>query len=96
MRGFIVAPKTTRYRFYMACDDYCQLNMALNSADPTNMTNVIANGGWTEHRDYIRNRTGKTLVSDWISLTQGQSYAVEAKHIEGWGSDYMTVSVELE
>jgi hypothetical protein len=28
MRGWFVAPATTRYRFMTACDDYCALRMS--------------------------------------------------------------------
>jgi len=28
LRGYFVPPLTTRYRFYMACDDHCLLDFA--------------------------------------------------------------------
>ena len=36
-KGWFVAPATTNYRFYAACDDYCKLllgDTSMNSTDP--------------------------------------------------------------
>ena len=96
MKGFFVAPKTTRYRFYQSCDDKCIVNFALNSSQPDNMTEIMSNHGATGHRAYFRDYEGKTLISEWFNLTEGEKYAIEARHIEYNGGDHLTVSVEVE
>jgi hypothetical protein len=40
MRGYFVPPVTSRYRFYMSCNDRCQLEMDLNN-DMTNLTRIM-------------------------------------------------------
>jgi hypothetical protein len=74
LKGFFVAPKTSRYRFLMACDDICYFDMATNISDPTNMTRLLYIGSWTSYRSY-QSRNGVTLyVSEWQNLTEGQAY----------------------
>jgi hypothetical protein len=37
-KGWFIAPATTNYKFYMACDDYCKVNLGSISGvveDPT-------------------------------------------------------------
>lgn len=38
MRGWFVAPATTRYRFYVACDDWCRINLGDSPMDAENTT----------------------------------------------------------
>lgn len=38
LKGWFVAPETTKYRFHLACDDNCVLNMGLDQSDPLNTT----------------------------------------------------------
>lgn len=35
-KGWFVPPATTRYRFFMSCDDHCFLNMSLTAGSPEN------------------------------------------------------------
>jgi hypothetical protein len=96
MKGYFVAPKTTRYRFYLSCNEKCTLDMGLNASDPTNITRLIDVPHATYYRKYKSLITGQDFVTDWISLEQGQSYPIEAQHIEKWWTDHLTVSVEVE
>lgn len=59
MKGFFVAPKTASYRFYMSCDDYCRLNMALDSSQPDNMTQLLSMNGKRDYRSYYSPRGGE-------------------------------------
>lgn len=48
-KGWFIAPATTKYRFYMSCDDYCELNLGLESGvvkEPKKILNV------NRHTDY--------------------------------------------
>jgi len=56
LKSFLVAPKTARYRFYMSCDDYCRLNMGLDSSQPDNMTQLLALNGHRNYRSYYSPR----------------------------------------
>ena len=41
LTAFFVPPLTTRYRFYAACDDQCDLTMGLDPANPSNQTRLL-------------------------------------------------------
>jgi len=96
MRGFFVPPKTTRYRFYMACDDACRLNIALDASQPEVMTEILVNHAATGYRRYFKSHAHGTLISDWISMTEGVAHAIEGRHIDHTWGDHFTVSVEVE
>lgn len=42
IKGWFIAPETTKYRFHLACDDICELNMGLNTADPLTTTKIVS------------------------------------------------------
>lgn len=81
MRGFFVPPKTARYRFYMACDDACKLNLAVDASQPENFTEILANHGATGYRRYFSKHAHGTLISEWFSMTEGVAHAIEGRHI---------------
>lgn len=95
-RGWFVPPKTTNYRFWMACDDQCYLDMGLNTSDPLNVTRLTWIGGAISYRDYINRHHDRQLASDWLALEEGQMYYIEGSHAEGGWGDHFTVSVEIE
>jgi hypothetical protein len=70
--------------------------MGLNSTDPSNMTQLVYVDHASYYRSYQSHYNGKEWKSEWISLVEGQMYPIEARHIEYWGGDFMTVSVEVE
>jgi len=53
--GWFVPPETTRYRFYMSCDDHCQFKMGTGEGQPgtvpafDDMTNIL-------HQNYVLSR----------------------------------------
>jgi hypothetical protein len=57
-KGYFVAPKTTNYRFRMACDNNCKLHMGLNTSDPTTMTELLVISSATHNRKYYSNYDG--------------------------------------
>ena len=99
--GFFKPPATGDYRFYMSCDDPCELYM-----DKTNplssgvdfVTEKIANRNWwTTWRNYYDPPAAdhqNQFISDWISLTEGEHYKIFAQHTQGSGPAHITVSVE--
>ena len=73
MKGWFLPPASTYYRFYMSCDDYCQLDMALDSADPATITNLLSSNSHIDHRDYFYrvNVDRPDLESEWVYLEEG-------------------------
>jgi hypothetical protein len=51
-KGWFIAPATTNYKFYIACDDYCKVNLGNISGvveDPTEILLLKAN---TDNREW--------------------------------------------
>lgn len=93
LMGWFIAPATTSYRFYMTCDDRCRFDMGLNTSDPLNTTRVLERTWNTDRRRFFRQYYD--AKSDWINLTAGEKYYVQGTHKESWGSDHMSVGVEI-
>lgn len=98
MRGWFVAPATTRYRFYLACDDHCNINLGNEPMNSTSTTKINWNTAWTDHRNFWedRNQEQKNRTSEWISLEAGEHYFIQGWHYEGSGGDYFSAAVEIE
>ena len=90
---WFIAPETTSYRFRMACDDYCDLRIGLDTSDPLNTT-LVASRRSGQGRRHTMRLIGDT-VTDWFSFTKGEKYYMFAKHLENWHGDHMTVGVEI-
>jgi len=104
-QGWFKAPETGNFKFYISCDDYCRLNMDSSSPwnkaapqEPTLIEIARKDGASTGFRNYFMtpNPEGNQYISEWIALTKGEFYKIEAKHLEYGGSDDLTVSVEFE
>lgn len=85
--GYFKAPATAEYRFYMACDDSCQLSFSKVSMDPSQADIVLTVSSYTSYRSYA--------TTSWMSLTKDEYYFMEVKHVQGGGGDHLTVSVEI-
>ncbi len=70
LRGWFVPPVTARYRFYLACDDYCGLKLGATPNSITSATELLAVLGWSSYRDYYK-ADGQKRISDWVTLSQG-------------------------
>lgn len=97
-KGWFVPPKTTGYRFYMACDDNCLLRIGKTPGvgpEGFNATeDIITTTGATTHRLYDR-VDGRNRISEWRTLEEGQHYYIESHHVEGGGDDHFSVAVEI-
>lgn len=98
MKGWFIPPATTNYRFYMSCDDYCQLDLALNSGEVSDVTRMATSWGAIDHRAYFSriDKDRPELESEWVHLEEGLPYYIEGRHYEGWGGDHFSVAVEIE
>jgi hypothetical protein len=81
-KGWFIPPETTRYRFYMACDDNCKLLMDLEPGKEDNLTSIITQINTApynvKHRQYWFYTDGIQRVSDWVTLTKGEPYYLNA------------------
>ncbi len=87
VRGYLTAPTTGSYTFWIAGDDAVELRF--NSAGTAVSTTVIAyHGGWTNSQEWNKYTTQKSAA---ISLTAGTQYYIEAIVKEGTGGDNLAV-----
>lgn len=97
-KGWFVPPKTTQYRFYMACDDNCLLKLGKTpdvGPEGFNATeDIITTNGYTDNRAYHK-VDGRNRVSEWKTLEEGKNYYIESHHVQGTGGSHFTVAVEI-
>lgn len=92
--GYYKAPATGRHRFYMTCDDSCQLYLSTTPNDPSKATRIYQSDGHTSFRNYLL--TNEFKQTQWISLEKDEFYYIEVRHIQGTGGDHFSVAVEIE
>jgi len=86
VRGYITAPTTGSYVFWIASDDNSELWLSTN-ADPANKTKIAYEPNWSDSRQW----GSTTQKSGAIPLVAGQKYYVEALQKEGGGGDNLAV-----
>ena len=94
--GYIVAPATGEYTFYISSDDGSRLFLS-SDTNPVDTDPVLGNQiaeviGWTNPDDWVAEE-GQTSAP--VSLTAGQYYYVEVLHKEGGGGDHVSVGWKL-
>ena len=87
VRGFITAPNTGTFVFWISSDDNSQLFLSTD-ATPANKSLIASVSDWTNPREWTKYSEQK---SAGISLTAGQKYYVEALQKEGTGGDNLAV-----
>ena len=87
MRGYITAPQTGSYVFWISSDDGSQLWLSTNDA-PANITLVAYNQSWSASREWNKYPTQKSVP---INLIAGQRYYIEALQYESGGGDNLAV-----
>lgn len=105
-KGWFKAPEAGKYRFYMACDDWCKLKFSdtkwdkATATDKYTLSNVAYRYSWKGYREYhepVPKDSSHKWISDWITLEKDQFYKVDSTHMEWSGShDHATISVEFE
>jgi hypothetical protein len=88
IRGYICAPATGNYTFYIAADDNSELYLSTD-ANPANKRRIASVSGYTNSREWTKYATQK---SEAIYLIAEQKYYIEALHKEGSGGDNLAVS----
>ena len=95
-KGWFVAPATTNYRFYITCDENCKLSLGNTTGDAENTTVIAQNYGATGYRTWWNTNSVSARISEWVSLTQGEHYYMEAQHQARSGGDHFSAAVEIE
>lgn len=90
VRGFIEAPASGLYKFYVSGDDETQflLSPTQNASDARVIASVT---GWTSAGDYSKYSSQVSAVQE---LTAGKRYYFELRHKEGGGGDHFSVAWE--
>ena len=81
MLGYVVAPETGTYTFWLATDDDGELWLSTD-ANPGNKRRIASIVGWAGAREWNKFASQKSVA---ITLTAGQSYYIEATQVEGAG-----------
>ena len=87
VRGYITAPNTGNFVFWIASDDNSALWLS-TSTNPASKKLIASVPGWTNPRQWNNYSEQKSAS---ISLTAGQRYYVEAVQKEGGGGDNLAV-----
>jgi hypothetical protein len=91
MRGWLTAPATGNYTFWIASDDGGELWLSTD-ANPANRTLVARVPGWTSSREWGKYPEQQSAP---IPLAAGRRYFVEALQKEGGGGDNLAVRWQL-
>jgi len=86
VRGYITAPVTGSYVFWICSDDNSELWLS-TGADPVNKVKIAYEPSWSSSRQW----GSATQKSAAINLVAGQKYYVEALHKEHDGGDNLAV-----
>ncbi|HSU57268.1 MAG TPA: aryl-sulfate sulfotransferase [Candidatus Dormibacteraeota bacterium] len=87
IRGYITAPNTGSFVFWISSDDAGELWLSTNSL-PANKQLIASVPGWTNPREWNKYGQQKSAA---ISLVAGQKYYIEALQKEGGGGDSVAV-----
>ena len=89
LRGYITAPVTGSYTFWIASDNKSELWLSTDD-NPLNKVKIASVPDWTNSRDWNKYPTQKSAGTP-ITLTAGQRYYGEALQKEGDGGDNLAV-----
>ena len=91
VRGYVHAPVSGQYRFWIAGDDYSELRLS-SGANPANAQFIASVPGYTGVREWTKYAQQKSAL---ITLVAGQKYYIEALQKEGGGGDNLAVGWEV-
>ena len=88
MRGYLHAPVSGEYVFWIASDDESQLWLSTDP-DPAHAVLIASAPAWVNPREWDKFTEQQ---SQPVSLQAGQAYYIEAVHKEGDGGDHLAVA----
>jgi hypothetical protein len=91
VRGYICAPATGSYTFFIAGDDNAELWLSSDDS-PANKTRIAHLSGWTNPRQWDKYSSQRSAK---VTLEAGKRYYIEALHKQGWGGDNLAVAWQL-
>ncbi len=87
VRGYLTAPRTGSYTFWIAGDDHVSLFLSTNES-ASNKQRIAYHEAWTAARDWNVHGTQKSAV---VNLVAGRRYYIEALMKEAGGGDNLAV-----
>jgi hypothetical protein len=79
-KSWFVPPKTTRYRFWMVCNDHCLMKFSTCPKSTSPLKTIISLLHWSPQNSFFNNEerkgTPNKKYSDWIELTEGEEYFI--------------------
>jgi hypothetical protein len=93
IRGYVCPARTGQYILYIASDDASELWLSTD-ANPANKRKIAYLNTAVATRNWFTPRPEQS--SDWIHLTAGTKYYIEALHKEGRGDDHLSVAWRFE
>jgi hypothetical protein len=91
IRGYVCAPETGNYTFWIASDDNSELWLS-TSDNPANKVLIASVNGWTGVRQWTQLASQQSVP---VALTAGRRYYIEALHKDGGGGDHVSVGWQL-
>ncbi|THU34206.1 T9SS type A sorting domain-containing protein [Niastella caeni] len=91
IRGYICAPLTGNYTFWIASDDESELWLSTND-NPANKVKLAYVTSYVHPRDWEAQATQKSVP---VFLVAGQKYYIEALQKDGGGPDHLAVGWQL-
>jgi parallel beta-helix repeat protein len=91
IRGYLCAPQTGTYTFYISGDDATELWLSTSDA-PSAKIRIAYSTSWTNFREWTKFASQKSAA---IYLEAGKKYYIEALHKEGAGGDHLSVAWTL-
>lgn len=91
VRGYVCAPVTGDYLFWIASDDTGELWLSTDE-NPANKTRIAYVAGWTRPQEWTKYSTQQSVA---INLIDGIRYYIEALFKEASGGDHLAVGWTL-
>jgi YVTN family beta-propeller protein len=88
LRGYIHAPVTGTYLFWLATDDFGSLRLSTNE-NPANAREIASIEGWTNVAEWTKFPTQQSAT---INLSGGERYYFEILQKEGGGGDHINLA----
>lgn len=91
IRGYICAPQTGNYTFYIAADDAAELWLSPddNAANTERIARLLS---WTNFRQLDKFSSQKSAP---VFLKKGSKYYIKVMHKQGGGGDHLSVAWQL-
>jgi len=91
LRGYVCAPISGNYIFWISGDDNCDLYLSTDSTI-SSKTKIAFVNGYTNYREYTKMASQQSIP---IYLNAGQKYYIEGTHKEGQGKDNISIGWQL-